>query len=365
MRILFTRFPLESSFGGAEIQTLSLMEGLRRAGHEVSFLGSCQVLLSECRKRDMMVTELHIGSPPVTKWGAVSFLWRQRKMKKLLQEKIVELTNHHPSMTLVMLSLSEKLLITNWAAKRGSKVLWVEHDRVGRWLTGNPWLGRLKTLAHSATTVCVSELSRGIYLALGWPEKRTVSIPNGIDLARFTSGPEKKNAVPRVGCIARLSPEKGVDVLVDAVAPLLGVITTIVGSGPQEAYLKGIIASHKCRDRVALLPKTDVAEFYKGIDIFVLPSRDHDPFGLVAAEAMASGVATVVTDACGIARELTSGVDAVIVKAGDARSLRTVITELADDELQRKRIAEAGLKTARERFGLERMVKRYLKVLAD
>ncbi len=363
MRILFTRFPLESALGGAEIQTLSLMEGLRKAGHDVSFLGSCPTLLSECRKRDMTVTELHIGPPPVTKWGAVSFLWRKRRMRSLIQSEIIRLTNHHPSMTLVMLSLSEKLLVTDWAAKRGSKVLWVEHDRIGRWLTRNPWLPRLRRLATFATTVCVSELSRQMYLALGWPKKNTVTIVNGIDLTRFTPGPEKKNAVPRVGCIARLSQEKGVDVLLEAVAPLLGVITTVVGTGPHEERLRGQIARLRCRDRIALIPKTDIPAFYRSIDIFVLPSSDHDPFGLVAAEAMASGVATVVTDACGIAGELHGGVDAVIVKAGDVRSLKTVIGELADDPLQRHRIAEAGLKTARERFSLERMIKDYLGVL--
>ncbi len=84
MRILFTRFPLESIYGGAEMQTLSLMKGLRERGHEVAFLGSCQVLLEKAISYQLSAIRLDIGSPPVTKWGAVSFLWRHNRMRKKL-----------------------------------------------------------------------------------------------------------------------------------------------------------------------------------------------------------------------------------------------------------------------------------------
>jgi len=50
MNILFTRFSLESAYGGAEVQTLSLMKGLKEKGHEMIFLGSCPVLLEQTEK---------------------------------------------------------------------------------------------------------------------------------------------------------------------------------------------------------------------------------------------------------------------------------------------------------------------------
>ncbi len=380
MRILFTRFPLESALGGAEIQTLSLMEGLRAAGHEVSFLGSCPVLLCECAKRDIPVSRLDIGEPPVTKWSALSFLWRKRKMRKAILNVLD--TRHPQSDTLVMLSLSEKILVTEETAKRGVKVLWIEHDRVGPWLTRNPWLPALRRAAAHATTVCVSDLSRRLYLALGWPVKGTAAIPNGIDLRKFSSTPplgapsstgggsraeavRRKNAVPRIGCIARLSPEKGVDVLIEAAAPLLGAIVSIVGQGREEEKLRALIRERGARDRIGIKPtEENLPAFYRNLDVFVLPSSDHDPFGLVAAEAMATGVATIVTDACGIADALTNGKDALIVKAGDARELRKALEELTKDPAMRSRIAAGGRIAASERFGKETMVARYLQILA-
>jgi glycosyltransferase involved in cell wall biosynthesis len=102
----------------------------------------------------------------------------------------------------------------------------------------------------------------------------------------------------------------------------------------------------------------DLETFYAGLDIFVLPSSDHDPFGLVAAEAMARGIATVVTTACGIAASLEHGKDALIVEAGSESDMESAIRSLLD-AATRERIAAEGLITARTCFSLERMTDAY------
>ena len=86
MHVLFTRFPLESRFGGAEVQTLNVMKGLLERGHEVRFVGSCPTLLQAIgnKRREVVVKKLDIGPPPVTKWGVISFVWRKGEMKKKL-----------------------------------------------------------------------------------------------------------------------------------------------------------------------------------------------------------------------------------------------------------------------------------------
>src|SRR3989338_4926158 len=81
-----------------------------------------------------------------------------------------------------MLSLTEKILLTPWALQQGIKVYWVEHDRIGHWLTWNPWLPILCKLSKNVTTFVVSEFSRKLYLNLGWPPEKTVAIPNGVNL---------------------------------------------------------------------------------------------------------------------------------------------------------------------------------------
>ncbi len=388
MRILFTRFPLESTLGGAEIQTLSLMEGLRKNGHEVRFLGSCPVLLEECAKRRIPSAKLQIGEPPVTKGGSISFLWRKKRMRENLIAALEQLGDID---AMFMLSLSEKLLITDWATTKGIHVFWIEHDRVGRWLTRNPWLPRLRRLSRQATTIVVSELSKKMYLGLGWKEENMVVIPNGVDVGRMTKdeGRRTKESIKlqvasskppmRLGCIARLSREKGVDLLVKAVQEIPNVTLSIIGKGPEEAKIRGLIKINEKRkrkndvksrgDHVALLEQTNkrtnvysktlnLSDFYNTIDILILPSRDHDPFGMVAAEAMMLGIPVVVTDACGIGGYLRDGEDAVIVKAGSETSLAEGITRLLDPQ-NRQRIGEEGKKTAEKLFSVEKMVQSY------
>lgn len=366
MQILFTRFPLESAHGGAEVQTLSLMQGLAARGHAVAFLGSCPVLLGLCRERGIPYVEHHIGAPPVTKWGVLSFAWCRRKMQAKLRAAF-DAFQHLDAV--VMLSLSEKLLLTAHASSAGTQVLWLEHDRVGRWLRSNPWLPELRKLSALATTVTVSDLSRDIYIELGWSPASVVSIPNGIDLARFARAatrnpqPATRNSQLRVGCVARLSADKGVDLLIDAVADVPEADLTIVGSGREEVFLRKLIDERGIADRARILPRVDdLGVFYADLDVLVLPSREHDPFGLVAAEAMALGIPVIVTDACGIVRHIAAGKEALVTPAENAPALADALRTMMDTQT-RQMIGEAGKRAAEERFSLETMVHAYERLM--
>lgn len=364
MKILFTRFPLESALGGAEIQTLSLMEGLMERGHAVAFAGSCPVLLRECRKRHIPVAEVNIGPPPVTKGGAISFSWRKMFMKRKLRELFENFASEDSQLdALVMLSLSEKLLLTDIAADAGTKVIWIEHDRIGNWLTKNPWLTLLLKQSAKAMTVAVSELSRKMYVGMGWPEEKVVAIVNGV------ASPPSPLSIPparhpgegeplRLGCIARLSYEKGIDILINAMEDVPKNITLeIVGTGREENILRTLVHALNLDDRITFTAhEPDVASAYARFDALVLPSREHDPFGIVAAEAMLLGIPVIVTDQCGIADYLENGKDAIVAKANSSSALVDAIKEIGD---RRKKIGENGQKTAQEKFSVKSMVKRY------
>lgn len=371
MKILVTRFPLESAHGGAEVQTLTLMQGLRNRGHEVSFLGSCPVLLKEAEAMHFPVHKLEIGPPPVSLKHAMSFFWRRKAMQQQLITAFAGSGMVNEVDAVLMLSLSEKLLLTEHAVRTKAKVFWLEHDRVGRWLTMNPFLGMFRRLSTLVTTVVVSELSKRIYLELGWPPESLVSIHNGIDLDRFNgvSVMERPNGdMLHVGCVARLTADKGIDVLLEAVEGLHDVSLTIVGQGRESHYIAGWVENIALREnlsppRVRLLPYVgDLGSFYRSVDVFALPSKEHDPFGLVVAEAMSQGVPVIVTDQCGIAQSLQSGVNGIIVRAGDAQTLREAIVAMKDAGM-RKAMGEEGRRTARHDFAMDAMVQRYESLL--
>jgi glycosyltransferase involved in cell wall biosynthesis len=368
MNILFTRFPLESSFGGAEVQTLSLMEGLRGRGHEVGFLGSCDVLLRKTSELGIGNWELGIGTPPVTKWGAVSFLWRKKIMQKQLIHALHSQFSILNSQVIVMLSLSEKLLLTEWCVKQGMKVFWIEHDKVGRWLSANPWKKMLLRQAKYATTIVVSELSREIYRELGWPAERLIAIGNGIDTKRFSfktrePRPETHSSM-HIGTVARLSKEKGIDLLLTAFAKfsILNSQLSIVGDGPERKNLEKLAHTLGIVDRVRFLGgNIDVGNFYRSLDVFVLPSREHDPCPLAPLEAMACGVPVILTRACGTADYLRNGIDALIVGSGNPNEIARALSEAKNPSF-RKNVAAVGQKRVLEDFTAARMVEKYEKL---
>ncbi len=359
VKILFTRFPLESRLGGAERQTVSLMQGLIAKGHAVAFAGSCPVLLGLCKEHGIPAVEWQIGPPPVTKWGAVSFLWQKKTMQQRLRALLTQFRNLD---AICMLSFSEKLLLTNDAVGAGAKVMWIEHDRIGRWLTKNPWLPLFKKQSDLAHVVTVSEMSKKLYEAIGINSARIHPIPNGIDLTAFTPATTERTPGPilHVGCVARLSDDKGVDVLLRAAAKLPAIKLSIVGTGPKHKELLQLAHKLGVFERTAFVPSVDsVADFYRSCDMFVLPSTQHDPFGMVAAEAMACGTPVIVTDACGIAGYLEDKKNSLIIRAGNSDALQQGITRLCADSSLRASIATEGRSTAEKLFSVETMVERY------
>ena len=371
MKILFTRFPLESAEGGAERQTFSLIRGLKDRGHDVQFLGSCHVLLEWCSRFQIPNSKLDIGPPPVTKWGAVSFAWRQFGMREKLQEARSKIQTD----AVVMLSLSEKLLLNTQSSIPHSQIFWLEHDPVGRWLTKNPWLPRLRKLSRQVTTIGVSELSKKIYVDLGWDPEKVIAIPNGIDVAHFPhpslprrgrvregTNEQRATTALHIGTVSRFAHEKGIDLLLRAIEHLPNVQLRIVGKGPEESALKKLAHDLGIADRVRFETRVDdLTSFYQSLDAFVLSSRTHDPFGLVAAEAMALGVPTIVTDMCGIASHLKDD-EALIVPADSTKALIEAILKLGNPELRAK-MSAAGSGAICERFTCQKMVDAYEQLL--
>ena len=369
MHIFFTRFPLESQFGGAEVQTLSLMEGLKERGHHVAFLGSCPVLLEKCFALSVPYFDLNIGPPPVTKWHAISFLWRQFLMRK----KLINAINEQPvtrneQRVIFMLSLSEKLLLTTWAAQNKIPVFWIEHDSIGRWLRWNPWLPKLRRLSRLATTVAVSDMSKRMYLDLGWNPENTVVIPNGIDLRKFYKRQKiLRSTTFHIGCVARLSPEKGVDILIKAVKNIPNIHLTIVGTGRDENCIRKLLEQSTLETHsndegqvyhlspttsVTILPSVpDIVSFYHSLDLFILPSRDHDPCPLAPIEAMACGIPTIMTDACGTAQYVENGKEAIVVPAGN--------TEVLHEAIKQTTLRTYEAASVQNTFSFERMIDRY------
>jgi glycosyltransferase involved in cell wall biosynthesis len=168
-------------------------------------------------------------------------------------------------------------------------------------------------------------------------------IPNGVDVHRF--GPHPIGPGTRILAVGRRVPQKGFDVLLDALPE--GFELQVAGDGPF------------VRDHPAvrwLGRREDLPALFAEADILAVPSR-WEGFGLIAAEGLAAGVAVVASDVDGLAEVV--GDCGVLVPPEDPGALRAALLRVGGDVALRADLAVRGPRRAREHFDLTEMVRRY------
>ncbi len=363
-RILVTRFPYESRFGGEEVHTLRLMEELDKCGMEAFFLGSCPVLLREFKERGFLVRKAWLGKPPVTKLWLVIFTLLSPILFLHAGMLLGRARRQWGVDSLYALSFGEKLLMTPWAKLFGIKVVWLEHARIGKWLTKNPWRWVYRRLSRWATVVVTSQAM--VTHVRPWVVA-VKAVPCGVILDEPATLPAELVHFLKggfaIGTVARLSADKGVDMLVHLVQSKPDARLVIVGDGP----LKMSIQKQLDPDRVRLLsslPRGQLTSFYKALDLFVLASREMDPFGMVAAEAMAVGTPVLLTSVCGIAADLQDGREAFISEPRVSELDKTLKKIMKRAELLEV-VAKQGQAFAQKHYRLETMVAEFARLLTS
>jgi len=183
-------------------------------------------------------------------------------------------------------------------------------------------------------------------------------VPLGVDLARFSPGRATTSAADppadrpvRVAYAGRLTRQKGVDVLLRAVADDPRLHLRVAGAGPEEAALREL--ARAADGRVAFLGPLDadaLVDLYRDADVLALPSVEvpglSEQFGRVAVEAMACGTPVVATRT-GSVPDVVGGAG-IVVPPGDPVALRTALVRVGTDDALAARLREAGAARARE-----------------
>ncbi|NCA69130.1 MAG: glycosyltransferase [Sphingobacteriia bacterium] len=199
---------------------------------------------------------------------------------------------------------------------------------------------------------------------------RTLVIPNGIDGASVRAAAEQPapgldvlpSDLPMLCVAARLSIEKDVHLLIDAVSRLqtyCPCALVVVGDGPQGPMLQAQVAARGLADRVAFVGhRENVYPYMRRADLYVHTCQ-FEGFGYTMLEAMACGTAVIATDCPHGPREvLDQGRSGCLVEPGDPEALARGIAELLTHPERRARLAAAGLARA-ETLSVERMARGY------
>jgi glycosyltransferase involved in cell wall biosynthesis len=94
------------------------------------------------------------------------------------------------------------------------------------------------------------------------------------------------------------------------------------------------------------VPEQDLPALYQDADLFVLPSRTGEGFGLVVLEAMASGLPVIATESGGVVDIVVEGVNGLLVPPHDGAALADAIAQLVDGSDLRSRLIQGALATA-------------------
>ena len=110
--------------------------------------------------------------------------------------------------------------------------------------------------------------------------------------------------------------------------------------------------------------RTDVPACLKAMDLFVQPSLS-EAFSQVLIEAMGAGLPVIATDVGGANEVIESGVNGILIEPDDTEAIRREVVGLYRDRDRRKKMAEAGMRSVRERFTAEQMVERQYALYRD
>lgn len=160
-------------------------------------------------------------------------------------------------------------------------------------------------------------------------------VPHTLVLPNWTGDIEQRpmpTAGLVVGYLGRLTRDKGVDVLAEAMTRLVGTgadVTLVLAGEARFGSAEDILVVDRALaplgDRVHRVGWVQRESFFDRIDVAVFPSVWDEPFGLVVAEAMGSGTPFVITDA-GALREVAGADHPWVARRNDPADLAQVLT---------------------------------------
>jgi glycosyltransferase involved in cell wall biosynthesis len=159
-------------------------------------------------------------------------------------------------------------------------------------------------------------------------------IPSGVDVPPEVG---EEASPPEVLYAGRLSPEKGVEELVEATR---GLNLVVAGDGP----LRSRVPQAR-----GFVPHEELQQLYARAAVVACPSR-REGFGVACLEAMAHGRPVVATGVGGLRDLVVDGETGLVVPTRDPVALRAALDRLLGDPGLRRRLGSGGRERAQEHF---------------
>ncbi|MDQ3069285.1 MAG: glycosyltransferase family 4 protein [Acidobacteriota bacterium] len=333
-----------------------LVARLERSGAEVFVLPRMKKLTSRKGRAWLAV---FAANYPVGAWSLASLIRRHR----------VDLVHTNTIHNLY-----------GWAAATIARRPHVWHVREIVWQSAAlRTIERALASAFSSRVIVTSDAVGQMFERHGALPSHVTKIENGVDTVRFSPGGAGRirselGIAPGamvVGAAARMDVWKGLEDFIEAAALVHGRrpdIRFVIAGGPIEGledYAAGLRALAVTRGLGGALIFTGwtygpdaMPDFYRALDLFVLPSREAEPFGLVVLEAMASAKPVIATAHGGPLEIVASGETGVLVAPHDPQAMAAAILALAANPERARAMGAAGRARVAERYDISTTVTR-------
>ncbi|VEP15838.1 Group 1 glycosyl transferase [Hyella patelloides LEGE 07179] len=373
--------------GGAELQMLSLRQGLRDLGHDVRLFSS---QATPVRNSELLADYSCFGTNSLLQVCSQtinpSAYWRLKAVLKKFQPDVVHVRMFMWQLSPLILPLLKDIpCIYQTAVYKaicpiGTKVLPDGSEcqyNPGKaclsngCLTPQTWAvlmvqQKLWEYWRDAFDVVVA-LSKGMKSKLKEAGIKPVEVVyNGVPVRKQNS-PLKET--PTVVYAGRLVPEKGVDVLLQAFAKARATIAEsrllIAGDGVEKANLQTLSHDLGIADAVTwlgYLPQEAMEQHFEGSWVQVVPSQWAEPFGNVTTEAMMRGTA-VIASAVGAQPEIVAnGKTGFLVNPEDVSALASNLTSLLSNRQLATTMGQKGRDRALNKFSEDKRNQKFLRI---
>ena len=382
------------AYGGVHRVVYEVSKGLASRGHAVHVV-TRQVRRSHPRREEL--EGLHVWRFPVSDKTLMQFhlteaLGVQRALAQIAARTGIDVVNVH-----------EVLPAVGACLPRRAPVVWTFHAPWGEeWLDAfvrqrqprvsshvaarafAAYVERLErfTLQRSQLALVLSEfIKTKLIQTHRYPPERIRVVGGGVDLDRFSPAAPRRGLKKALGVpedrwllltVRRLAPRMGVETLVEAVALLRSrrqdFHLVVVGDGVMRPQVQAAIERHRCRDCVTLagrVPDARLPDYYRAADLFVLPTRYMEGFGMVTPESLACGTPVLGTPVGGTA-ELLQRLDPDMLFAdAEASTMADKIDSFLSPQRLTPILRERCRAFAEEHFDWQQVVDRHEAAYAE
>ena len=179
----------------------------------------------------------------------------------------------------------------------------------------------------------------------------------GLEIDKYKYRPPRKE-IKNILCVARLSPEKGLTFLVQALKLLRDkgheIELRLAGDGPAKEHLKGLAAETGLADKVhflGFLSEDEIIGELQYTDLFVLPSFV-EGLPVCVMEAMAVGVPVIATNIAGTSELVEDGKTGILVRPSDSEAIADAVIRMMQDHPFRLQAAELARQKVLSEFDI-------------